>query len=74
MMKIFVIYVDIMKECQCVTDAWAGKTSYMAIKISVNNNFHCGWVNATLNTLNNKIIFNYSDYQQNSCEDIIVRD
>lgn len=53
---------------------WAGKTSYIAIKISVNNNFHCGWINATMDTLNEKIIFNYSDYQQKAGEDIIIKD
>ncbi|GAB6283797.1 MAG: hypothetical protein STSR0008_26380 [Ignavibacterium sp.] len=53
---------------------WTGKTSYMAIKISFNNNFHCGWVNVTMDTINEKIIFNYSDYQNNSGEDFIIKD
>jgi len=53
---------------------WAGKTSFMAIKMLFNNNFHCGWVNTTMDTINEKIIFNYSDYKNNSGEDIIIKD
>jgi hypothetical protein len=43
---------------------WVDKTAYMAIKISINDALYCGWVNITMDTLNQKIIFNYSDYSK----------
>jgi hypothetical protein len=53
---------------------WVGKTAYMPIKISINDSMHCGWVNLTIDTLNQKVIFNYSDYNIQANSDFIIID
>jgi len=52
---------------------WSGNTAYLGIKISFNNSLHCGWVNLSVDTLNNKIIFNFSDFNNEPERDFIIQ-
>jgi hypothetical protein len=53
---------------------WVGQTGYLPIKISANNSMHTGWVNLTMDTVNQKIIFNYSDFNIQPNSDFIIID
>jgi len=56
------------------TGQWIGKTGFLPIKISINDFMHCGWINLTIDTLNQKIIFNYSNYNIKANSDFIIID
>jgi hypothetical protein len=53
---------------------WVGKTAYLPIKIAINDAMHCGWINLTMDTVNQKLIFNYSDYNIEANSDFIIID
>lgn len=52
---------------------WAGRTGYLPVKISINDSLHCAWINLTLDTLNQKIKFNFSNYNLKQNSDFIIR-
>jgi hypothetical protein len=53
---------------------WAGKTAYLAVKINIEGELHCGWINLTMDTTKQKIIFNHSDYNIKADQDFIIID
>jgi len=53
-------------------DGWLNNTAYMAIKISIDDTLHCGWVNLTMDTIKEKIIFNSSMYSKEAGTDFRI--
>lgn len=51
---------------------WVGTTGYLPVKISIKDSLHCAWINLTMDTLTQKIKFNFSSYNNKPNSDFII--